>query len=470
LPGEELGAVVGDDHVVFEAEAELVGDVDAGLVGEDHAGHHLLVVALHEVGPLVHVEADAVADAMVEEVVGGAVAGFDDDLAGGAVDDLHGDAGAGGGERGGLGVEDDFEDGALQVGGLAVDEAAGDVGGVAVDGAAVVDHDHFRFMNGLWLSSSVGDGGVGADVAGGVAADAAAGVGLGDEVGEFVVGVAGAAGEIDGFVDVEGDLVGETEESDFGGRLDGAAAGGDGRGGDELECGAGGGDGADELELGVLLDADGAGGDADFAEAAAEDVEGAFVFLPEVGNGGVAFGKLREQVGEVVALEERADDKGGGGLWDDVGEEALGLAPVGSGVVLQRGAGGDEDGVHAVLLHELAGEVEAGVALVDGDGDDVCGAVGEGEDGGGEGWFFAGGCDGLVDGFVWGLFLGVEGECGGGGSGGPEKAAAGNHAAIVGRMGRWILGSEGQVGLRKCGGSIMVLRLGLRVYQANLSG
>ena len=35
---EELrGAVGGDDHEVFAADAEFAGDVDAGFVGEGHA-------------------------------------------------------------------------------------------------------------------------------------------------------------------------------------------------------------------------------------------------------------------------------------------------------------------------------------------------------------------------------------------------------------------------------------------------
>jgi hypothetical protein len=54
-----------------------------------------------------------------------------------------------GGERGGLGVVDDFEDFALLVGGCAVDEGARDVGGVAFDSAAVVDHDDVALADGL---------------------------------------------------------------------------------------------------------------------------------------------------------------------------------------------------------------------------------------------------------------------------------------------------------------------------------
>ena len=76
--------------------------------------------------------------------------------------------------------------------------------------------------------------------------------------------------------------------------------------------------------------------------------------------------------------------KGAAAWGEDPGEEALGLAPARAGVVQQRRPGCDQDGVDAVLLHERAGKVAAGVALVLGDGHDVVAAVGEGEDGLGE--------------------------------------------------------------------------------------
>ena len=103
-------------------------------------------VAADEVGPFVAVHADAVADAVGEVLVVGAEAGVGDDLAGGGVDGLAQDAGAGGGEGGGLGLVDDVEDAALLIvdrlfARLAIDEGAGDVGLVAFDGAAVVDED-----------------------------------------------------------------------------------------------------------------------------------------------------------------------------------------------------------------------------------------------------------------------------------------------------------------------------------------
>ena len=110
LWGEHFAAVFGDVPVVFEADAELASDVDAGFVGEAHADGEWRGVAADEVGPLVPVHADAVAYAVGEVFVVGAVAGGGDDVAGGGVDGLALHAGMGGGECGGLGLVDDVED------------------------------------------------------------------------------------------------------------------------------------------------------------------------------------------------------------------------------------------------------------------------------------------------------------------------------------------------------------------------
>jgi hypothetical protein len=127
-PCEEFGAVCGHVHVVFETDAErfgVVGEIDAGLVGEGHVGGKGLDVAADEVGPLVHVHAYSVTDAVGEVFVVRAEAGGGDDAAGGSIYGLHLDSGTGCGKGGGLSLMDDIEDSLLAVGGGAVDEAAG---------------------------------------------------------------------------------------------------------------------------------------------------------------------------------------------------------------------------------------------------------------------------------------------------------------------------------------------------------
>src|SRR5438046_3116914 len=109
LWGEHFAAVFDDVPIVFEADAELAGDVDAGFVGETHAGGERGGVAADQVGPFVAVHADAVTYAVGEVFVVGAVAGRGDEIAGGGVDGLALDTGMSCGEGGRLGLVDDVE-------------------------------------------------------------------------------------------------------------------------------------------------------------------------------------------------------------------------------------------------------------------------------------------------------------------------------------------------------------------------
>jgi len=155
LRGEHLAAVFGDVPVIFEADAELAGDVDAGLVGETHTCGEGRCVATDEVGPFVAVHADAVAYAVGEVLVVWAVASGGDEIAGSGVDGVAGRAGMACGQGCGLCLQDDVEDLAgfveLGDGGVAEDEGTGDIGLIAFDRAAVVDEDDLAFANGLRL-------------------------------------------------------------------------------------------------------------------------------------------------------------------------------------------------------------------------------------------------------------------------------------------------------------------------------
>src|SRR5258705_12455114 len=53
LGGEHFAAVFGEVPVVFEADAELADDVDAGFVGEAHAGRERGGVCAEGIGPFV---------------------------------------------------------------------------------------------------------------------------------------------------------------------------------------------------------------------------------------------------------------------------------------------------------------------------------------------------------------------------------------------------------------------------------
>jgi len=59
---EQLGAVLGDVHVVFEAHAEFAAQVHSWFIAEHHARREFQLVAAHQVWPLVSVHAHAVAE------------------------------------------------------------------------------------------------------------------------------------------------------------------------------------------------------------------------------------------------------------------------------------------------------------------------------------------------------------------------------------------------------------------------
>src|SRR5712671_8090098 len=102
--GKPAGTGFGDDHVVLEAHAEFAIDADGWLVREGHAGLQHGLVTFHEIGPFVHVQADAVAGTVRE--AGCRMAWPEtsavNDPAGGDVDILAAVAGSGGCEACGL--------------------------------------------------------------------------------------------------------------------------------------------------------------------------------------------------------------------------------------------------------------------------------------------------------------------------------------------------------------------------------
>src|SRR5262249_17616270 len=102
LFGEHARPVFGDVHAIFEAYAELAVDGDGRLVAETHPGLDFGFVALHEVGPLVPFESDAVPRAMRQagDFVPWAEARVGNDFACGRVDGFARSARFGGGERG----------------------------------------------------------------------------------------------------------------------------------------------------------------------------------------------------------------------------------------------------------------------------------------------------------------------------------------------------------------------------------
>ncbi len=374
LRGEELRAVFGEEHVVFQADAEFAAQVDAGFVGKSHSGLEQGGVVADEVGPFVAIHADAVAEAVGEVGIVGAEASVVNDFAGGGIDRSAGKAGFGCGKCGGLGAMDDVKDVLLPVGWLAKGKAAADVGLIALDGAAVIDENQAAVFDGLGLDAAVGQRGEGIDLATGIAGEAGQGIGLADPFADVGVGDAGAGGEDGlpgGLIDLQSDVVGELHQSKFRGGLDCATAGGNGRGADDLECRAGLADtvGEDEGDafLNSQLAAQLSGGDAEVFEALSDERIRILILLPGVDPGVFAAGSLLHLLPGALFFKAGADVEGCALAGQDGDEEALGVPPADAGVVDERCAADEGDGIDSLLSHECLCTDEALLALGKGD-------------------------------------------------------------------------------------------------------
>src|SRR5689334_17018487 len=129
LFGKHARAVFGDVETVFEANTKLAVDDDGGLIAETHARLDFGLVAFHEVGPFVPVQADAVAGAMRQagRLIARSEADVGDDFAGGRVHTLTGGAWFGSGQGGILRAALEVPYFALTRGGFSEDGGAGDV-------------------------------------------------------------------------------------------------------------------------------------------------------------------------------------------------------------------------------------------------------------------------------------------------------------------------------------------------------
>ena len=116
-----------------------------------------------------------------------------------------------------------------------------------------------------------------------------------------------------------------------------------------------------------------AGGDAGFLEGFGEELVGVFVFVPGVdargGGGGKSGGLGVHAFADAAFFEDGADDEGCALGGECPAKKRSDWPQRQAGEVVERGSGGDDDGVDFVLVHEGAGAVEALLALGEGDGD-----------------------------------------------------------------------------------------------------
>jgi len=137
LAGEDFVAGLGDEDVVFDADAQFAGHVDAGLDGEDLAGlERAFGFRLEERG-FVDVQAEPVPRAVA---VNGQIALLDH-LPGGGIDLGEFDAGPDRGDRRGLGLLDDVINSSIKGRHAPERKASGNIAAIAFGSGAEVDQE-----------------------------------------------------------------------------------------------------------------------------------------------------------------------------------------------------------------------------------------------------------------------------------------------------------------------------------------
>src|SRR6185312_16205495 len=223
LRREQARAAFSDVHVVFQAHAELAGNVNAWLVAEGHVPFQRALVAAYQVIPLVAIHADAMAKILVVR----AVTIVDDDLACSRVYRFHGCPGMRGLQSRRLRLEHDVEDLFHLVSGLAQDEGAGDVAVVAIHYGVAVDQQRRPFNETLGRDRTMRQRRVFANVDARATGHAQTFIGGGQPIAHGVLRDARLQTQVDGVICRQRRVVGNLHQRQFGGALDGAAAAGD---------------------------------------------------------------------------------------------------------------------------------------------------------------------------------------------------------------------------------------------------
>ena len=184
-----------------------------------------------------------------------------------------------------------------------------------------------------------------------------------------------------GAVDEESSATGEAHTVEFVRALDHPATGRDGSGGDEPQVRVGGANAFREDKGHMLVETDGAGGEAPGFESVAEKSKRAFILLPgeDVAVAGQRTGG--EKLVRAAFLERRAYEEGFGFRGEDESPQAFATEEMEIGEV-DRGTGGvgENDGVDSVLDHQFAGALNASFAFRIGEGASLAGEIGEGLD------------------------------------------------------------------------------------------
>ena len=146
---EPLRAIVGDEHVILQAQSEFVRNEECRLIRKHHARMHLERISPDKVRPFMDIHAQAVTNAVNENFVVRAISGIVNNLASGGVNSLTLHTGFRGCSSGGLRTTDNIKTPKHDVSGLSVNPRSRYIRLVSLDETPVVDEDHRILSNDL---------------------------------------------------------------------------------------------------------------------------------------------------------------------------------------------------------------------------------------------------------------------------------------------------------------------------------
>src|SRR5215469_4753763 len=356
LAGKHPGPVLGDVHAIFQADSELAIDGDHRFVAEAHSGTQERPVASDQVGPLVAVQADAVAGAVrqARHFVTWTEAGIDNDFARRGVHGFAGCAWFGGGESSILGptLEVPYLDLARRR--LSKYDGSRDVGLISLDGAAIVDLDDVAWAQFLGLNAAMGEGGVLAEVHRHLPGDAESAIGAPNVVGQRGRRHAFVERSEASPVGGDGDVVAPLQQSDLRGGFDHAAAGRHWTGAHQLGRRGLFTNPVENEKADLFFDSHASADDSAIFEDLRDPPEGTLILLPSA-NVGVEANHLPRS-----GFFERGDYPGEIAPRREYGAEGpFASAPPDSGEIEQTGTAFEEDAPDFVFHHQAPGFVHA---------------------------------------------------------------------------------------------------------------
>src|SRR5437867_3557840 len=239
LTSEQRRSTLGDYHNIFQPYSELARNVDSRFIAEAHARLKFGLVPLHQIGPFMTIQSDAVSKSMSEVLVTWTEARILDHFASSTINFFASYAGSRSLETGCLSLFDGFPNPTLSIGRLAENDRASYVGGVALNAAATVHQYNLALLQSLGGNGSVGRRGIFAEEHQRAASSPHLLMGFADSTAELRMRHAFVQGFRCKLERLERDSIGDSHNFDLVTRLHSPAASGDRIGARQLQRGCG---------------------------------------------------------------------------------------------------------------------------------------------------------------------------------------------------------------------------------------